>query len=101
MESTTCIECNERPVFIKKRKLCRLCYMRLYMQGKLRGKTGHTKAEKNLATRKVAIATEKLIDLQDLGFEDDTTSEILEMLNSLQYQKDEKKDEKEESDNAV
>ena len=30
-----CIECKEKPVYVKKRKLCNLCYGRLYKQGSL------------------------------------------------------------------
>lgn len=43
-----------------------------------------TQTQKDRAIKKVEIAIDKMIDLQDMGFRWDDVARILEMLNSLQ-----------------
>lgn len=45
----------------------------------------HSQTEKDRANKKVEIAIDKMIDLQDLGFNNDTVTRILEKLNSLNF----------------
>lgn len=45
-----CIECKERPIYIKKRKLCKLCYGRLRRSGKDISSIGN--APKTVAKRR-------------------------------------------------
>lgn len=47
--------------------------------------------EKEKATKKVEIAIDKMIDLQDMGFGNDNIARILERLNHLQTEVYEKK----------
>ena len=42
-----------------------------------------TQTEIIRAEKKIDIAIDKLVDLQDMGFGNDTTMRILEMLNKL------------------
>ena len=42
-----------------------------------------TQTEKDRAIKKVEIAIDKMVDLQDAGFGCDETARILEMLNRL------------------
>lgn len=44
-----------------------------------------TQTEKDRANRKVDIAIDKMVDLQDMGFGNGTITEILQKLNSLYF----------------
>jgi hypothetical protein len=46
-------------------------------------KMKHTKAETERAQKKVEIAIDKLVDLQDMGFGCDAITRALELLNGL------------------
>lgn len=43
-----------------------------------------TQTEKDKAIKKVQIAIDKMIDLQDMGFGQDIVSRIIEQLNTLE-----------------
>lgn len=45
-----------------------------------------TRTEKERAVKKVEIAIDKMVDLQDAGFGCDTVARILELLNRLRAQ---------------
>ena len=45
----------------------------------------HTRTEIDRAIKKVEIAIDKLVDLQDLGFGTALISRVLEQLNSIRY----------------
>lgn len=46
-------------------------------------KTTLTKSQKDSAERKIEIAIDKMVDLQDMGIGCEATSRVLEMLNHL------------------
>jgi len=44
-----------------------------------------TQTKKDRANKKVEIAIDKMVDLQDMGFGNDAVDRILEKLNSLHF----------------
>ena len=46
MPENICIECGIRPVYVKKRRLCKVCYSRFYKKSQKDG--GHIKPKNNL-----------------------------------------------------
>ncbi len=47
--------------------------------------TKNTQTEKDKAQRKIEIAIDKLIDVQDMGLGSDAIARALEILNSIQF----------------